>query len=710
MTKTRNTPDSEQQLESWKEISAYLKRDVRTLARWEKEEGLPVRRHKHSKASTVYAYPGELDAWRAARNPAAGEEFPRTPRRRLIPVAAGGLALLAVAALVLWGPIMNPPDPLADAAEAAGIVVRQVWAEKNTDTSGTPSPDGRYISGVDWDTGDIAVRNLESGEIRRLTKKGTWVENPVEYGLLSAFSPDGRQVAFTWLNWRADNPNGPGELRLASLDADPPDPRILYRSEEVEYVYADGWSPDGRQVLVLVNRKDRTNQIGLVSVADGSLKVLKSMSWRSPVEMAFSADGRYILYDFPVTDGEPERDIFLLAADGSREIPLITHPANDYVLDWTPDGDGILFASDRSGTWDIWHSRVEKTKTVGRPKLLKRNVGRILPMGFTSEGAFYYGVAGSNSDVYTAEFNPETGQVEGEPERVGRRFIGRNSGPTWSPDGRRLAFVSQRGPLLGFERGLITGWTLVIRDLETGRDREIPVRITNQQRLRPRWSPGGNALLAPGSDSRGREGVYSIDAETGKITTIKRFGSDEWSPWADWSPDGKSIFYLVTHRVTRARRIMRLDLASGEEKRIHKDTDDANFFQDGAVSPDGRLVAFRASEGLVVMSTAGGPLRQLHRDADQGRFNAGIAWTPDSRHVLFSADEGEFPRRALWRVAAAGGEPHEVGLVKDWLGVWGVSMYPDGRRIAFHATDQPSRYTNEVWVMENFLPETRAAK
>ena len=231
-------------LQGWKQIAVYLDRDARTARRWEQQARLPVRRVGGKRAS-VYAYPSELDAWRA-RKPPASEEPRHRPWRRLIPVAAGGLALVAVAAVVLWGPIMNPPGPLTEAAEAAGIVVRQVWAEKNTDTGGTPSPDGRYISGVDWDTGDIAVRDLESGEIRRLTKKGTWVENPVEYGLLSAFSPDGRQVAFTWLNWRADNPNGPGELRLASLDADPPDPRILYRSEEVEYVYADGWSPDGR--------------------------------------------------------------------------------------------------------------------------------------------------------------------------------------------------------------------------------------------------------------------------------------------------------------------------------------------------------------------------------------------------------------------------------------------------------------------------------
>ncbi len=50
-------------LESWKEIAAYLKRDIRTLRRWEKNEGLPVHRHMHDKLPTVYAFKPELDAW-----------------------------------------------------------------------------------------------------------------------------------------------------------------------------------------------------------------------------------------------------------------------------------------------------------------------------------------------------------------------------------------------------------------------------------------------------------------------------------------------------------------------------------------------------------------------------------------------------------------------------------------------------------------------
>lgn len=63
-------------LDSWKEIAAYLKRDVRTVHRWEVEQGLPIRRHLHKKRATVYAYKAELEAWWNARQscPEAQEE------------------------------------------------------------------------------------------------------------------------------------------------------------------------------------------------------------------------------------------------------------------------------------------------------------------------------------------------------------------------------------------------------------------------------------------------------------------------------------------------------------------------------------------------------------------------------------------------------------------------------------------------------------
>lgn len=56
-------------LDSWKEIAAFLRRDVRTVQRWEKKEGLPVYRHQHEKLGSVYAFPGELSQWLNTRQP-----------------------------------------------------------------------------------------------------------------------------------------------------------------------------------------------------------------------------------------------------------------------------------------------------------------------------------------------------------------------------------------------------------------------------------------------------------------------------------------------------------------------------------------------------------------------------------------------------------------------------------------------------------------
>ena len=73
------TPQSERPLEdrldSWKEIAAYLKRDVTTVQRWEKREEMPVHRHLHDRMGSVYASRAELDAWMRSRNlrVAAGE-------------------------------------------------------------------------------------------------------------------------------------------------------------------------------------------------------------------------------------------------------------------------------------------------------------------------------------------------------------------------------------------------------------------------------------------------------------------------------------------------------------------------------------------------------------------------------------------------------------------------------------------------------------
>jgi hypothetical protein len=70
---------TDERLESWKEIAAYLHRDVRTVQRWEKSEGLPVQRHFHDKLGSVYASRSDLDAWQKGRSLSPAEEEPAAP-------------------------------------------------------------------------------------------------------------------------------------------------------------------------------------------------------------------------------------------------------------------------------------------------------------------------------------------------------------------------------------------------------------------------------------------------------------------------------------------------------------------------------------------------------------------------------------------------------------------------------------------------------
>lgn len=64
----------EPQLDSWKEIANYVKRDISTVQRWEKREGMPVHRHVHERRGSVYAFPSELDAWQNSRKPDLDEK------------------------------------------------------------------------------------------------------------------------------------------------------------------------------------------------------------------------------------------------------------------------------------------------------------------------------------------------------------------------------------------------------------------------------------------------------------------------------------------------------------------------------------------------------------------------------------------------------------------------------------------------------------
>jgi len=302
---------NEQPLESWKEIAAYLKRDTRTVRRWEKSEKLPVRRHHHLSRASVYAYPSELDAWKQSRNPAAeaGGIFFRWPVR--LPAFAMTLLLALVTA---GGGLIHPP---ATSAQSAAIVTKRMWSGLGVDVLGAPSPDGRFLSYVHWRSGNLAIRDLASGEDRQVTTDGLWGDNHGSYAYYSIWSPDGKRIAVEW--YHEDKP----ELRIITLEGGGP-PVVLHRNPNLGRLRPHTWSADGKTILANFRTWDGANQIVLVSVPDGAARVLKTLDWRYPTKMSLSPDGKYVVYDFPPDENSQQRDIFLLHTDGGREIPWPT--------------------------------------------------------------------------------------------------------------------------------------------------------------------------------------------------------------------------------------------------------------------------------------------------------------------------------------------------------------------------------------------------
>jgi len=574
------------------------------------------------------------------------------------------------------------------------MTIRRVWEDFPLDNTGTflgsASPDGRHIAFVDWKAGNIAVQDLTTGQARLVTRTGGY--SP-EWGMYPIVSPDGRQVAYQWFPKEYFS----SDIRVADLDGS--EPRVLlHADDEAHWMQPADWSPDGRQILVLGSTKQV--QIALLSVADGALRTLKTLDERSPGRMSFSPDGRHIAYDLPSPTGSRGRDIFLLAADGSGEVPLVEHPADDSLLGWAPDGRTILFTSDRTGKEGLWTVTVLDGKPQGPPELLKPDLGPIHPLGFDRSGAFYYGVRTGIRDAYTAELDLTTGKVLSPPTPVAERFVGANMAPEWSADGGYLAWVSNRGQ--GPNR--LEADTLCIRSNATGEVREVSPKVGFLYRLR--WYPDGRFLLVQAQ--RPEVGYYRVDRQSGEHTTVRlRLPKESSFKQPALAPDGKTVYFVHADPDAQDEAIHARDLETGQERVVCQPR--SSWPYGLAVSPDGRHLAFHEGDGegyyLTVAPVATGQARRVFRSPQRIQT---LAWTPDGRRLLFGMDRpaggaSEPATTELWLVPAEGGQPQKLDLAMDSLA--DLRMHPDGRHIAFVA----GSHQGEVWVMENFLPRTKAA-
>jgi WD40 repeat protein len=321
-----------------------------------------------------------------------------------------------------------------DAAEqdSSPMVVRRLWFHPdNLGLWGGPSPDGRYLTYVDLGTDDLALHEFGTGEDRRLTDASNG-----EYAWSSAFAPDGERVAYSWAN-----ETGYDELRILELDGS--GPRIVYADESFD-VHPMEWSSDGERIVVRLDGNDEViREIGLVTVADGSLRVLKTLDHEAPFEISMSPDGRSVIYDYPTKDDPSASDIYVLDVETGDERLLVEHPADDRVLGWAPDGGHVLFLSDRTGTLGAWLLPVADGRPAGGARLVKPDMWRIAPLGFARDGSYYYGVPMEMTDVYVAAFDPETGQLIDQPTRM---WSGPATVATW-PISRSVTHWGESAPM-----------------------------------------------------------------------------------------------------------------------------------------------------------------------------------------------------------------------------------------------------------------------
>ena len=586
----------------------------------------------------------------------------------------------------------------ATGTHETGTMLRKIWADDNTDAGGRPSPDGRFFVYSDRASGgNLAIRDLSTGESRLLTRgKLSTTHWNAEYAGAAIFSPDGKQIAYNWHELKT------GETSLRLIGTDGARKRVLMNGVKT-YPRVHSWSPDGKLIAITLSVSPGKTDIGLVSAQDGSFRGLKSTQFgQFEIEIGgFSADGRFLTYAVPNTQQLADGGIFVIATDGTRDAPLVQGISSNAAPLWTLDGRAIVFASNRSGTNGLWSIQVEDGKPKGSPELLRDNMGDTRSLGFSRDGSYFFGTANVRSDIYVADFDQESLRTS-PPKPLTDRFVGRNSGPSWSPDGKWLAF----------KRGVIDQKTLVIRSELSGEERTLPTKFASSLGIilsNLNWFPDSRSLLVA-DIVKTRKVFRRIDIETGQERVVFEGPAAIW-PMVRLSPDGGTLYYSIREELLAKSeglvRLMKRNLETGEEIELYRAESSGAGVFGLSVSPDGRRLAFMVNlesphRVLLTLATEGGSPRELFRGDYENPLPFAGAWTSDSRNVLVHAKDG--PLNRLWAIPTEGGAPRKLELTMKTLN--SVVVSPDGRRVGFTGMQTKS----EVWVIQNLFAEVRAVK
>lgn len=654
MTEPEDAPDD--RLDSWKEIAAYLKRDVTTVQRWEKREGMPVNRHLHQKMGSVYAFKAELDAWSRSRGPVLAAEpevepavLPDRPRRSVLWVAAAtGALLIAVFAWVLARPGTPRDNPLADAR------FLPLTGFDGIEQAATISRDGRFVAFLSDHDGpmDVWVTQVGVDQFYNLTH-GTARELVNTSARTLGFSPDGTLATF----W---------ERRTGEADR-------------------------------------ATTAVWAVPVLGGQPRPYLE----GAVELDWSADGQRLVYHTSGA-GDP---MYVRDAPGSEARHIFSAPAglHGHFLTWSPDGAFIYFVQgtvpDRMDLWRIRPDRGSAERLTHHDSVVSH------PVFLDSRTLLYLACDpdGSGPWIFSLDLRRRVPRrVSVGPERYtslaasadGRRVaatLANLKGALWRvpirggrasfSDARRIPLSTGNGSSPRFGGGHL----LYVSSQATGdglwkRHGETASEVWSAPDARIVGAPAvsRDGRIAFSSRRSGRTALWVANLDGTGARQIGAGSPLEVEGAPSWTPDGRAVTVAVVTEEGPRLRTVPLD-GSPPASLV------SEYSVDPTWSPDGELLVYSGSDigttfEVKALKTDGSPLAMPRLTLTRGARH--LSFLPGQRSLVVL--RGELQHKDLWRIdLATGAEQPMTELPQDFV-VRDFDVSPDGGEIVLEQVVQHS--------------------
>ena len=386
------------------------------------------------------------------------------------------------------------------------------------------------------------------------------------------------------------------------------------------------WSPDGKKIL-FVHEEKYDREIYVMN-ADGSEPTRLTHNPDDDVAPAWSPDGTKIAYS---VEAKFKASIYVMNADGSNPVAITEHTHIDTFPSWSPDGSRIVFTSNRSGNYDLYVMNADGTNvtqlTSSRKDEIQPNWSSVQPDA--PEGRILY-VAQTESGyqrIFTIHPDgTQLVQLTAEKDEYNWVLPGNHTTPAWSSDGKEIVFSN--------------GWTTFIMHA----DGTHPRRLTYSQEpeLSPTFSPDGRKI-AFASAREGDFDVYVVDASGPYEIQLTDDLASDINP--SISPDGRLLAFASDRDgdyeiyVMDVAEAMASVPAPGPNDRSLVVPLTQNDAADGfpAWSPDGTRIAFLSERdglpAIYVMDADGSDvIRLTDPSKDEGTL---FAWSPDGSQIAF---------------------------------------------------------------------------